>query len=70
MTLVAELKRVRAAVSGGQNWPKEMARMQQYTSQLEKQLRFYLSRGSGEPPVGGTWPVCACILLRLFSMHS
>ena len=61
MSPVAELKRVRAAVSGGQDWSKELARMQQYTSQLETQLRFYLSRGSGEPPVGRTWPVYACI---------
>ena len=61
MSLVAELKRMRAAVSGGQDWSKELARMQQYTSQLEKQLRFYLSHGSGEPPVGGTWPVYAHI---------
>ena len=49
--LVAELKKLRVAASGGQDLSKELARTHQYTLQLERQLRFYLSRGSGEYPL-------------------
>jgi len=49
--LVAELKKLRVAASGGQDLSRELARTHQYTLQLERQLRFYLSRGSGEYPL-------------------
>ncbi len=42
----AELKRLRGESSGGHgDLSKEIARSHQYTLQLERQLRYYLTKG-------------------------